>query len=213
MRGPEPDGVSRPLPPGKGVGARGRRTLCTLLLALPLPPALSQPPLDLPTLMQRMARRKGGEARFTEERSVGGLDAPLYASGTLSFSAPSRFVRQTLQPTRETMELDGRTLRLVRGGRTRQLDLDSVPEVAALLEAMRATLTGDLPLLRRHFRAELSGEARKWVLALTPLDARLAVQLHAIEIVGQDADLRSILLQLKGGDRSLMLVEPLVETK
>lgn len=192
---------------------RVHRRLLLLALALaPLSPARAQA-LDLKTLMQRMARRKGGEARFTEERSVGGLDGPLYASGTLSFSAPDRFVRQTLQPTRETLELDGRTLRLVRGGRTRQMDLDGVPELAALLEAMRGTLTGDITLLQRHFRTTLSGSDAKWVLVLEPLDDRLARQLMLIEIVGQGADVRSVLLQLQGGDRSLMLIEPLVERR
>ncbi|MFO1327041.1 MAG: LolA-related protein [Rubrivivax sp.] len=169
--------------------------------------------LDLATLMQRMARRKGGEARFTEERHVGGLNGPLTSSGTLSYAAPDRFTRQTVHPTRETMELDGRTLRLVRGNRTRQMDLEAVPEVAALLEAMRATLTGDAALLRRHFRVDLTGTDAKWVLELRPLDERLARQVSVVEIVGQAADVRSVLLQLPNGDRSLMLIEPLVEKR
>lgn len=192
-----------------------RQVLCLCALLVPgaarAQTQAQTPTLD--TLMQRMARRKGGEARFTEERVVGGLDAPLQSSGVLSFSAPQRFVRQTLQPTRETMELDGRTLRLVRGGRTRQVDLDGVPDFAALLEAMRATLTGDAALLRRHFRVALSGTDSRWVMQLEPLDARLASQLQSIEIVGQAADLRSIALQMRGGDRSLMLIEPLVESR
>jgi hypothetical protein len=32
---------------------------------------------DLKALMQRMAQRKSGEARFTEERIVSGIDSPL----------------------------------------------------------------------------------------------------------------------------------------
>jgi hypothetical protein len=47
------------------------------------------------------------------------------------------------------------------------------------------------------------------VLRLLPLDERLARQVRQIELVGQAADLRSIELQLTGGDRSLMLMEPL----
>lgn len=170
-------------------------------------PAAAQA-FDLKALMQRMAQRSAGEARFTEERTVSGIDGPLYASGTLSFSAPDRFARHTLQPTRESMEVQGRTLLLKRGGRTRQMEMDVVPEVAALLDAMRATLTGDVALLHKHFRTELSGSFAKWVLRLLPLDARLALQVQQIELVGQAADLRSIELRLNGGDRSLMLLEP-----
>lgn len=189
-----------------------RRALVAALAGLTAAPTRAQA-LDLATLMQRMARRKGGQARFTEERTVSGLDGPLQASGMLSFAAPDRFMRQTLQPTRETLALEGRTLRLVRGGRTRLVELDSVPEMAALLEALRATLTGDGALLQRHFRVALDGTMARWVMQLTPVDARLERQLLPIEIVGQGADVRSILLQLKGGDRSLMLIEPLVEAR
>jgi hypothetical protein len=87
--------------------------------------------------------------------------------------------------------------------------MDAVPEVGALLDALRATLTGDATLLARHFSTDLSGNDAKWVLRLTPIDERLARQLRQIELVGQAGDLRSILLQLSNGDRSLMLLEPL----
>lgn len=168
---------------------------------------------DLKALMQRLGQRRSGEARFTEERIVSGFDSPLRSSGTLSFAAPDRFVRQTLQPVQESAELQGRTLLLRRGGRTRQMDLDAVPEVATLLDAMRATLTGDLKQLQQHFRVELSGNDAQWVLLLTPLEARLQRQLRQIEVVGQAADVRSIALQLAGGDRSLMLLEPVTPAR
>jgi outer membrane lipoprotein-sorting protein len=184
-----------------------RRALLALLLAFGVVPGHAQA-FDLKALMQRMAQRKSGEARFTEERSVSGIEGPLQSSGTLSFSAPDRFARHTLQPTRESMEVQGRTLLLKRGTRTRQMDMDSVPEVGSLLDAMRATLTGDTVLLQKHFRTDLSGNDAKWVLRLQPLDERLARQVRSIELVGQAADLRSIELRLTGGDRSLMLLEP-----
>lgn len=168
-----------------------------------------QQPLTLQALMQQMAARKSGEARFTEERTVAGIEGPLLSSGTLSFAAPDRFARHTLQPTRESMEVQGRTLILRRGNRTRQLEIDAVPEVGALLEALRATLTGDAALLARHFSTTLTGDDAKWVLRLRPVDPRLAQQVREVELVGQGADLRSILLQLANGDRSLMLLEPL----
>jgi hypothetical protein len=179
----------------------------------PLPVRAAAPTFDLPTLMQRMARRSGGQARFSEERTVSGFDSPLTASGTLSFEAPDRFTRSTEYPTRETMDLQGRTLRLQRGGRTRQMDLDAVPEVASLLDALRATLTGNTALLQKHFATTFSGNEAQWVLVLKPLDERLARQVQQIELVGQGADLRSIELRLTGGDRSLMLLEPLKPLK
>lgn len=184
-----------------------RRRVLALLLAVAVAPLQAQA-FDLKALMQRMAQRKAGEARFTEERTVKGIDGPLLASGTLSFSAPDRFARHTLHPTKESMEVQGRTLLLKRGTRTRQMEMDMVPEVGALLDAMRATLTGDAALLQKHFATELTGNDAKWVLRLKPRDERLARQVQQIELVGQAADLRSIELQMAGGDRSLMLLEP-----
>ena len=58
---------------------------------------------DLPALMALLAQRKSGEARFTEERWVTGFDSPLRASGTLSFTAPDRFARHTLEPRAEEL--------------------------------------------------------------------------------------------------------------
>ncbi len=191
---------------------RQRRAVLLALAGMAGAARAAEPPLDLTALMARMAQRKGGEARYTEERIVSGLDSPLTSSGTLSFAAPDRFARHTLQPTRESMEVQGRTLLLKRGGRTRQMELDVVPELGALLEALRATLTGDAALLQKHFRATLTGSDAKWVLHLLPIDKGLTAQVQQIELVGQGADLRSIELRLTGGDRSLMLVEPLVIT-
>ena len=198
--------------PGPGAGGEPtRRVVCAWLVGACAAPARAQS-LDLKTLMQRLAQRKAGTARFTEERIVSGFDSPLLSSGTLSFAAPDRFARHTLHPTRESMEVQGRTLLLRRGNRTRQMEMDVVPELGALLEAMRATLTGDTALLQKHFRTQLSGNDAKWVLRLLPVDDKLARQVQQIEIVGQGADLRSIELRLSGGDRSLMLIEPLVVT-
>ncbi len=169
------------------------------------------PAFDLAALMAVLAQRKGGEARFTEERTVSTLDYPLRASGRLTFQAPDRFARFTEEPTTESMEVQGNQVLLKRGKRTRQMTLDAVPEVAALAEAMRGTLSGDAGALQRHFRAQVSGNAARWVLRLTPLDNRLARTVQQLEIAGLGADVRSLDLRLAGGDRSLMLVEPVAE--
>ena len=164
--------------------------------------------LDLAGVMTLLAQRKSGEARFSEERTVSGLDGPLQSTGTLSFAAPDRFSRITDGPRGEALEVQGNQLTLKRGGRTRQLGLDTLPEVAAMVTAIRGTLSGDASALQRHFRITTSGQAAQWVLTLQPIDSRLQSQLRSIEIVGQGSDLRSIDLQLAGGDRSLMQIQP-----
>jgi len=162
---------------------------------------------DLTALMAQLSQRKGGDARFTEERTVTTLDNTLRASGRLSFQAPDRFARYTEEPRAESMEVQGNQVVLKRGNRTRQMALDAIPELAALADAMRGTLNGDAAALQRHFNTQVSGNAARWVLLLTPLDARLARSVQQLEMAGTGAEVRSIDLRLVGGDRSLMLID------
>ena len=166
-------------------------------------------PFDLNAVAALLAQRKGGEARFTEERFVSGFDSPLRASGTLGFRAPDRFSRQTLEPVAESMVVEGNLLTFKRGGRSRQMALDAVPELGALIEAVRGTLTGNAAALGRHFSVKVQGHASLWTLTLVPRDARLAAQVRELQIAGSASDVRSVALWLAGGDRSVMSVEPL----
>jgi outer membrane lipoprotein-sorting protein len=178
--------------------------VCALVLATPAHAAF-----DLAELSALLAQRKGGEARFTEERFVSGFDSPLRASGVLSFKAPDRFARQTLEPLAEAMVVEGNTVTLKRGGRSRQMAMDAVPELTALIEAVRGTLTGNAATLSKHFKVKVDGASTAWTLTLLPRDARLATQVRELQITGQLSDVRSVALWLAGGDRSVMAIEPL----
>lgn len=163
---------------------------------------------DLAELMALLARQKGGEAQFTEQRYVKGLDGPLTAAGTLRFAAPDRLERRTLQPRAESMVVEGNTVTLARGGRTRTLALDSAPELLGLVEAMRGTLAGDAAVLQRHFRTTLAGSAADWSLELLPRDDRLAAQVQNLRIAGRAGELRSVELDFRNGDRAVTTVVP-----
>jgi outer membrane lipoprotein-sorting protein len=163
---------------------------------------------ELPQLAALLAQRKSAEARFTEERFVSGFDGPLRASGTLSFTAPDRFSRHTLEPQAESMSVEGNSVIFKRGKRSRQMALDAVPELTALVEAMRGTLNGDVATLQKHFTARVDGQSSLWTLTLTPRDSRLSAQVRELKIAGQGSDLRSVELWLSGGDRSLMSITP-----
>ncbi len=122
------------IPCTEGMPASGRRTLLRWaaagLLGLSALVPASAAGFDLQALTALLAQRTSAEARFTEERFVSGFDNPLQASGVLSFSAPDRFVRQTLEPQAESMAVEGNTVTLKRGTRSRQMAMDAVPEWA-----------------------------------------------------------------------------------
>lgn len=163
---------------------------------------------DLPELMGLLAKQKSGEARFTEQRFVRGLEGPLDASGTLSFQAPDKMTRRTLTPRPETMVVDGNTLTLSRGGRTRTMTLDSMPELLGMVEAMRGTLNGNTQSLARYFRTSVSGTPDKWTLDLVPIDDKLAAQVRTLRLNGRAGEVLGIEMEFIGGDRSVMSITP-----
>lgn len=183
------------------------RWLRPLLLAL-LWAAAPAWAFDMNELMGLLAQQKQGEASFTEQRFVRGLEGPLSASGTLSFTAPDRLVRRTLSPRPESMVVDGNNLTLSRSGRTRSMTLDSVPELLGMVEAMRGTLSGNGTVLQRYFRSTLTGSRASWTLDLTPLDERLAAQVASLRLTGRAGEVLGIEMEFRGGDRSVMTIVP-----
>ncbi|MEJ7686516.1 MAG: LolA-related protein [Variovorax sp.] len=182
----------------------------SLLVSLVLLTSAATPAwaFDLPELMGLLAQQKSGEARFTEQRFVRGLEGPLDSSGVMSFSAPDRLTRRTLSPRPETMVVEGNTLTLSRSGRTRTMTLDSMPELLGMVEAMRSTLGGNTQTLQRYFRTTVSGSPTKWTLGLVPVDERLAAQLRSVGISGRGGEVLGVEMEFIGGDRSVMTITP-----
>ena len=194
--------------------ATRRRTLFVIAgAAIVAGPSWAAETFDLTALAALLAQRKGGEARFEETRLVSGIDGPLFSSGTLSFTAPDAFARHTLRPREESMAVQGNVMTLKRGGRSRQMTLDAVPELSTLVEAMRGTLTGDAVTLQKHFTTAVAGSAQGWKLTLVPRDRALAAQVREVAIEGQRGDMRVVSLWLAGGDSSRMTIEPIEATK
>ncbi|CAN5135295.1 hypothetical protein BH10PSE17_BH10PSE17_38540 [soil metagenome] len=133
-----------------------------LMLCATLAVAQAATPFDLDTLMARLATIKSGQARFTERKTVSVLDRPVESSGELSFAAPDRFTRRTLSPRAESVEVVGDQLTFTSGGKSRKAQLSSVPEAAAIIDALRGTLTGDRVRLERVFTVKLSGTENQW---------------------------------------------------
>ena len=163
---------------------------------------------DLGALTSLLGGVKSGEATFVETRRVEMLDRTLQSSGRLSFKAPDSFVRETLKPRHEKLAVEGNTLTMSQGERSRTMQLDASPEAAVIVEAIRGTLTGNRATLERLFETTVSGDARAWTLKLVPRDLRLRGQVAAVEVSGREAAAREVQVQLADGDRSVMTIEP-----
>ena len=181
-----------------------------LACAVAAAPAFGADTLDLSQLMQALGKVKAGEATFTEQRQVAMLEQSLQSSGKLSFEAPDIFVRETLKPRPERIAINGNTLTLSQGSRTRTMALDSAPEAAVIVEAIRGTLTGNKDALERHFSTRVSGTPQLWFLELVPREARLRSQVTSVRVAGQQGVVREVLVSMPDGDRSVMSIDPMV---
>lgn len=180
------------------------------LLALALACAnASATALRLDELMGALATVPSGEARFTEQRHVLELEQTLESSGRLSFAAPDTFVRETLKPRHEKLAVNGNTVTMSRGARSRTLALDATPEAQVIVEAIRGTLTGNRAVLERHFDVQLAGSMARWTLELVPREARLRGQVARVSVAGRKTTVDEVQVLLADGDRSVMRIEPL----
>lgn len=185
-----------------------RRAVLVSLAALTLP-VRAQTTFDLVQLMQTLAQIKAGEATFTETRSVAMLERTLQSSGRLSFEAPDTFVRETLKPRREKVAVVGNQVTMSIGTRSRTVPLDSVPEAAVIMEAIRGTLTGNRDAIERSFTPLVTGTAQRWTLELKPRDPRLRELVVSVRLVGERALVREVTVAMSDGDRSVMTIEPI----
>ena len=183
-----------------------------LVIAPHLAVADTQPAVTawgLPQLMASMRGVRTASARFVERKFVQLLARPLQSSGTLIFNAPDRLQKETLAPTASRLTVNGDRLRVVQpDGKTRDVSLSEVPEIAALVESIRATLAGDGATLTRYYTPTLSGTAGNWLLTLEPRDSRLRNLVTTIRMQGEGSVIRSIVTVERDGDRTEMTITP-----
>lgn len=158
--------------------------------------------------MQTLAQNPGGTASFTERQTSPILSTPLLSSGTLSFTAPNYLRKTTISPAPQSFILDHGKVTLISGGTTHLFTLNQDPRIAGLVEAIRSTLTGNLPALEQFYTVNLTGTAAAWQMQLLPKDAALAHVIRAITISGTGAKITIIDTASADGSDSRMSISP-----
>ena len=187
------------------------KTVCRLSLAvLLLAPVMAlASEWNLDQLMQNLAKIRSNHAGFVEKKSIAMLDKPVESSGELYYTAPDHLEKRTLKPKPESLTVDGDTLIIERNHQTHHLQLQSYPEIAAFIDSIRSTLSGDRAALERNYRIHLSGTAEHWTLQLLPIDPKMQKVAKQIRIAGEQNALRSIEIIQADGDSSFMSIERL----
>jgi len=180
-----------------------------LLLAPPLTHAnATASGAGLDQLMSLLAQRRHGEAVFSEEKYLSVLKQPLKSSGELIYDAPDHLEERTLTPKPQSVVLDHGELSMHVGSHIRTLRLADYPQLAPLIDSIRATLAGDRAALERVFDVEYSGNLDHWRLQLTPRDSHVSATLMQIELQGERDEVREVQVRQADGDRSIMHVTP-----
>jgi outer membrane lipoprotein-sorting protein len=160
----------------------------------------------LTSVMNRLAAVKSAKADFTEKKFVKLLNAPVESTGVLIYTAPDRFEKHTKNPVEErmTVERDMVTLDNVAKKKKQQIFIPQFPALAAIVDAMRGALSGNLPQLQQAFSIKVSGTNARWKLHLVPLEANQYAYIHAVDVAGRDDFIESIEILQSDGDRSVM---------
>lgn len=170
--------------------------------------AMAHAAFDINQLMAELARNPGGNANFVEKRYLALLDKPVIASGEMSYRAPDWLEKRTLKPRPETVVLNKNTLSLERDRRTMTIQLNQRPEVAAFVDSIRSTLSGDRASLERNYKLALTGTVDAWTLTLVPSEPKILELLKRITVGGVREQVLTIEYLQADGDRTEMTITP-----
>ncbi|AOV15845.1 hypothetical protein BJI67_01075 [Acidihalobacter aeolianus] len=193
--------------------ARGRRhVLAVLAFAAGLIGLLACQPAgatgwNLTDLLAGFSRVTDASADYTEVRHSSFVDVPLVSHGRLVYRAPG-YLAKTGEGGGYVVQ--GNVAEILGSDPPRRVQLDDYPPLAALIAALRATLSGNAAVLHRYFKPELSGDAAAWRLRLLPLQASLNQAIEQIELYGSGNRLRRVEVAQSGGDRSRLTLSRLV---
>jgi hypothetical protein len=151
----------------------------------------------LPQLMQSLAQVHAASALFAERQTIPMLTAPLLSTGTLSYVAPDRVRKITTSPAHQDFLLAHGVVTLT--GPDQQ-----APQIAGLVEGIRATLAGDLPALQRVYTVRLTGNAAGWQLLLQPKNPEAARFIKWIIIQGSQNRISAVDTASSDGGHSEM---------
>ena len=198
--------LNRPAPTARRSAIRALLLTLALLATPWLAPLSHGAEWNLDALMHALAQHASGRASFVETKTLAMLDQPIESSGELRFAAPDFLEMRTLKPKPQTIILQANQLTVELGGRSRQLNLADHPDIAVLVDSIRATLSGDRQALQRDYMVSLDGDASQWAMRLVPVGAKARARVRDIRIAGSQGVVRSIAVQQTDGDHSLMTI-------
>jgi outer membrane lipoprotein-sorting protein len=173
----------------------------------------AQAPFDVARLMAMFAQVDRSSVAFEETRHFAALTTPVIRRGTLRFERPDRLEMNVVSPFPETVRVAGSRISIESPDGRREWDLSAQPGALAWIEAIRASLAGDAAALARSFDASLTGAEAMWELKLVPRDERVVGAMRQMTVRGREAQVASIEIVDRRGDRVVIALKPLERTR
>ena len=160
--------------------------------------------------MARLAQAPEGRARFVERKQLAALRAPVTSEGTLLYRKPGHLEKLTTAPSPESLVVDGNRLVIGAQGNDppRVVELEAHPELAALIDTIRAAVAGDLARLDQLYTLSATGDATNWSVVLQPRAPELKQLVREVRLAG-GTQLRSIETVAPNGDIDTLTISPL----
>lgn len=143
---------------------------------------------------------------FVETTYSSLLTEPLTARGVLRFSPPSTLEKEVLVPYRERYLIEGDriTFESERKHLKKTISLEDYPALRSVVDAFRASLTGDVARLKQTYETRVDGDRRKWWLSLRPHESAGQAMVDQILLSGSEGRILTITVRSSDGDRSVM---------
>jgi Outer membrane lipoprotein carrier protein LolA-like len=190
--------------------------LCTILLisisavgggeCAPLQDDLSQHEWTVDQVVASLKEARASSVSFVETTYSSLLTVPLIARGVLRFSPPSTLEKEVRTPYRERYLIEGDriTFESERKHLKKIISLEDYPALRSLVEAFRASFTGDAARLKETYETRVDGDRKKWWLSLRPHESAGQSMVAQILLSGSEGRILTITVRSSDGDRSVM---------
>jgi hypothetical protein len=157
-------------------------------------------------LVARLKEQRQPAVSFEEKTYSSLLTEPLSSKGVLRFSPPATLEKEILEPYRERYLIDGDRIvfESPKKGIKKSIALDDYPALRSLVEAFRASVTGDAARLTQYYETTIGGDRRRWTLLLRPRESEGRRMVDYILMTGTDGRIETVAIRAPDGDRSVM---------
>lgn len=161
------------------------------------------------TVEQVVASLKEGRepsVSFEEATYSSLLTEPLIVRGVLRFTPPATLEKEVVEPYRERYVIEGDRVifESERKHVKTTVSLEDYPALRSVVEAFRASFTGDVAQLKKVYETTVEGTSRQWTLLLRPHDKAGKSMVDYLLLSGSEGRIVTIAIRAPDGDRSVM---------